>query len=342
MIPTMKTEALRGMIRAGLLLVLIAAFLSISGCRNAGRQQDSPVGLSTRTLLVDGLLRRYALYVPAAAGAGEAMPLVLELHGGGIYIEDLTGASGYKTPYKLWMDLADKEGFIVVYPQGLDGIYGKPTWNDCRGDNQVNSRANDVAFIASLLDAVASEWAVDRERVYVSGTSNGGFMALRLAQELSGRVAAVASVAAGMPAVPACSAPENPVSVLFMNGTDDNHMPYLGGYLSNPPDPAHGSVLSTPDSVRYWVEFNRVATDPLVHVFPDLDPGDGGIVERFTHVDGLAGTEVVLYRVNGGGHSAPSIRERYSALFERYFNRQNHDVEMTTELWQFFRDKTLH
>jgi polyhydroxybutyrate depolymerase len=193
-----------------------------------------------------------------------------------------------------------------------------------------------------LIDAVSSGWAVDQERVYVSGTSNGGFMALRLAQELSDRVAAVASVAAGMPAVPACGAPENPVSVLFMNGTDDNHMPYGGGYLSNPPDPAHGSVLSTPDSVRYWVDFNLATVDPLVHVFPDLDPEDGGIVERFTHGNGREATEVVLYRVNGGGHSAPSIRERYSALFERYFNRQNHDVEMTAELWRFFRDKTLH
>ncbi len=298
-------------------------------------------GLFTRQIIVDGVARRYAIYLPAERG-DTPLPLVFELHGGGVYIEDLTGASGYKTPYKLWMPLADKEKFLVVYPEGLNGAYGKPTWNDCRANCRVSSTADDVHFISTLIEVLSRTYQVDSNRVYVCGTSNGGLMALRLAVELSDRIAAVAAVAAAMPDSSECGSPREPISVLFMNGTDDNHLPYQGGTVGNPPNPDHGTVSSTEASVKFWVAFNQTDTIPRVKHSPDLDPDDGSTVTRFTYSNGREGTEVVLYRIAGGGHSAPSIKERYSALFEKYFNKQNHDIEMTSEVWQFFRDKTLH
>ncbi len=86
-----------------------------------------PEGLpSYHKITVDGVTRKYAIYAPEGLD-NSPHPLVFELHGGGIYIEDMTGASGYKTPYKLWMNLADTEKFIVVYPEGLNGAYEKPT-----------------------------------------------------------------------------------------------------------------------------------------------------------------------------------------------------------------------
>jgi polyhydroxybutyrate depolymerase len=240
------------------------------------------------------------------------------------------------------MEIAESENVIVVYPEGLNGAYNKPTWNDCRGDCIVSSNADDVHFIENLIDEISASHNIDQNRIYVSGTSNGGFMALRLAVELSDKIAAVAVVVAAMPAVSDCSQPNNPISVLFMNGTNDNHMPYNGGYLSNPPNPDHGSALSTETSVNYWIDFNHTDTVPVTYTFPDLDSSDGGIVKKFTYKNGDQRTEVVFYKVNSGGHSAPSIRERYSALFEQYFNKQNHDIEMTTEVWSFFKDKTLN
>ncbi len=311
-------------------------------CRQAtGNKQDAPRRLTTHRIVVDGITRRFALYLPEEAGR-DPLPLVFELHGGGIYIEDLTGESGYKTPYKLWMPLADAEKFLVVYPEGENGIYGKPTWNDCRANSRVSSNADDVQFISTLIDTISRFHPVDTNRVYVSGTSNGGLMALRLAVELSDRIAAVAAVAAAMPDSSECGQPQQPISVLFMNGTDDNHLPYEGGTVGNPPNPANGTVFSTETSVKFWTNFDHTDTIPQVFHFPDLDPDDGSTVTRFTYSHGREGTEVVLYRISGGGHSAPSIKERYSALFEKYFNRQNHDIEMTTEVWNFFRDKTLH
>ncbi len=321
------------------LIYIISAFLLFNCSKHNEPQIES--GLFTKTIFVDGLNRKYAIYIPENI-ENITLPLIFELHGGGIYIDDMTGKSGYKTPYKLWMNLAESEKFIVIYPEGINGSYNKPTWNDCRGDCIVNSNADDVHFIETLINEISDNYAIDQNRIYVSGTSNGGFMALRLAVELNNKIAAVAAIASAMPAVSECIQPYSPISVLFMNGTDDNHMPYYGGYVSNPPNPDHGSAQSTENSVNFWINFNHTDTVPITFTFPDLDSLDGGIVEKFDYKNGDQSTEVVLYKVNGGGHSAPSIQEQYSALFEQYFNKQNHDIEMTTEVWNFFKDKTLN
>ncbi|MCF6270584.1 MAG: hypothetical protein L3J41_12795 [Melioribacteraceae bacterium] len=320
---------------------ILLIFLSISCHKPVSIESPAEYGLFTKNIVVDEATRSYAIYIPKDLG-NSSYPLIFELHGGGVYIEDMTGESGYKTPFKLWMNLAENEKFIVVYPEGLNGSYDKPTWNDCRGDCIVSSDANDVNFIETLINNISADYNIDQNRIYASGTSNGGFMALRLAIELNDKIAAVAAVVSAMPAVSDCNLPNNPISVLFMNGTNDNYMPYNGGYLSDPPNPDHGSTQSTENSVNFWINFNHTDTIPTTYTFPDLDNSDGGIVEKFDYKNGEQGTEVVLYKVNGGGHSAPSIKEQYSSLFEQYFNKQNHDIEMTTEVWNFFKDKTLN
>ncbi len=325
--------------KSKLILFFIVLWMSGAKCHKSSGNRD--YGLFTKNINIDGKNRRYAIYIPRQSGT-LSLPLVIELHGGGVYIEDMTGQSGHKTPYKLWMELAEREKFIVIYPEGLNGAYGKPTWNDCRGDCNVSSGADDVRFIATLISKVEAEYNIDRNRIYASGTSNGGFMAQRLGIELNDKIAAVATVAAAMPAVSNCNPPSRPLPVLFMNGTNDNLMPYNGGTIGNPPNPNHGSVLSTPESVNFWVHFNQTDTIPQTYAFPDLDPDDGGVVQKFTYANGLNHTEVVLYKINGGGHSAPSIRERFSSVYEHYFNKQNHDIEMTAEVWNFFKTKRLY
>lgn len=318
-------------------ILLWIIILSMLGCRTT--KGTFKHGLITKNIVVDNTTRRYAIYIPEKL-PDSPYPLIIELHGGGVYIEDMTGESGHKTPYKLWMNLADSEKFIVIYPEGLNGSYGRPTWHDCRKNATVYSKADDVHFISTLIDEISASYNIDPHRVYVSGTSNGGLMALRLAVELSEKIAAVATVSASMPDKSDCNPPENPISVLFMNGTKDNHLPYNGGMLSNPPDPVHGTVYPVETSVHMWVALDQTDTQPVVYNFPDLDKNDGGTVTKYTYSNGLGGTQVVLYKINGGGHSAPSIQEQYSTVFERYFGKQNHDIEMTTEVWMFFKNKT--
>jgi len=91
--------------------------------------------------------------------------------------------------------------------------------------------------------------------------------------------------------------------------------------------------------VNIWRTIDQTDTNPDIYNFPDLDTEDGGTVTRYTYSNGIEGTEVILYKVSGGGHSAPSIKAQYSALYEQYFNKQNHDIEMTTEVWKFFKNK---
>ncbi len=323
------------------LIISIWLFLMVFGtvCYGHVKQKKNHIsGFVTQNIDIDGQTRRYAIYVPQDID-NLSVPLVFELHGGGVYIEDMTGESGHKTPYKLWMNIADTEKFIVVYPEGLNGSYGKPTWHDCRANAAVYSKADDVHFILTLINKISSSNNIDSNRIYVSGTSNGGLMALRLAVELSDRIAAVAVTAATMPDNSECGPPVNPISILFMNGTADNHLPYNGGMLSNPPSLKHGTVYSTKVSVHMWTSIDQTDTIPVVYKFPDLDTEDGGNVTKYTYSNGIEGTEVVLYKVSGGGHSAPSIKERYSWLFERYFGKQNHDIEMTNEAWNFFKNK---
>ncbi|NPA44240.1 MAG: hypothetical protein GXO49_01775, partial [Chlorobi bacterium] len=215
-------------------LLLISLFFFSCNKPNDSKEQET--GLFYKSISINNISRKYAIYVPKDI-EDISVPIVFELHGGGVYIEDMTGESGYKTPYKLWMNIADVEKFIVVYPEGLDGAYGEPTWNDCRGDCNVSSDADDVHFIDELINNISSKYNVNLNRIYVSGTSNGGFMAQRIGIELNNKIAAVASIVSAKPAVSECDLPVNPISILFMNGTDDNHMPFNGGYLSNPPNP---------------------------------------------------------------------------------------------------------
>ncbi len=322
-------------------LLLFFALNYISGCLKTVNNTDTPTtGLFTENIIVDGQSRRYAYYIPSNM-ADDPRPLVFSLHGGGIYIEDMTGESGHKTPYKLWMEIAEEEKLIIVYPEGLNGAYDKPTWNDCRANSSVSSTSDDVHFIRLLIDTLSARFSIDSNRVYSCGTSNGGLMSLRLAVELNDKIAAVAAVAAAMPDTSECTPPGKPMPVLFMNGTADSHLPYEGGTVSDPPKPEYGTVYSTEESVRIWTTLDQTDTIPKVYAFPDLDPADSSTVVRYTYANGVNGTEVVLYKVIGGGHNAPSIKEQYSRLFEQYFGHQNHDIEMVREVWAFFKNKTL-
>ncbi len=289
-----------------------------------------------KKITIDDIQREYEIYLPENLG-NSPEALVFELHGGGVYVKDLTAESGYKTPYKLWMNLADKENFIVVYPQGLNGSYLKPSWNDCRKNAQINSNANDVLFISKLIDKITRKYEIDSKRVFISGTSNGALMALRLAIEIPDKIKAVAATAGSMADVSKCKDPKKPISVMFINSTKDNRLPYNGGLLSNPPNQKHGSVYSVEKSVRIWRNLNKSAEKPTIRRFIDLDPSDESTVIAYKYSNSENGTEVVLYKIEGGGHLAPSIKERYSAFYEKLMGKQNHDIEMTTEVWNFFK-----
>lgn len=312
-------------------LLLVVAFAIFAGACSRG---STPRGLITdQTIDIDGVTRVYDLHVPAAQdGHPDQLPVVVLLHANRSSRDDITGRSRTTSPYARWLDLADIEGAILLIPQGVEGPEGHTGWNDCRRDGVGNPTTNDVSFILSAIDEVAEDHDVDHDRVFATGTSNGGHMAIRLAEEAPERFAGIAVIAAGMPANSQCTSADQPMSVLFMVGTEDPIAPFEGGEMASD----RGAILSAADSTSYWLDRNGVPNTPSVTAFADLEPDDGSTVERFDYPEGRDGTRVRIYRLNGGGHAEPSVAAQYRRIFERVVGRQNHDIEMAPEVWSFF------
>src|SRR4051812_40864226 len=168
----------------------------------------------------DAWQRYYHLYLPVNYNREQPIPLLLALHGGGG-----DGNSMIKLTNGEFNRLADEHNFMVCYP---DGIAKK--WNDGRFQALRGRSVDDVGFIAGLIDSLAGGYAVDVEHVFVTGMSNGGHMAYRLACDLYDQIAGIAPVAALMPdnLEQACK-PPRPMPVLIIAGTDDTLVPYRGG-----------------------------------------------------------------------------------------------------------------
>lgn len=171
----------------------------------------------------DGRTRTYHVYVPSDLDPAGA-PLVVALHGGTGWWLQFERSSGFD-------DVAELYGFVVVYPDGIGGGADETenrTWNAgiCCGQAALKG-VDDVAFVDRLIDVMEEDFAIDPSSVFAAGHSNGGFMAYRLACELSDRIAAVGLQAGGL-LVDDCN-PEQPVSLLHVHGSADTNVPIAGG-----------------------------------------------------------------------------------------------------------------
>jgi polyhydroxybutyrate depolymerase len=288
------------------------------------------------TLQHEGIDRYFDYYVPADL-PDEEVPLLFVLHGG-----TQSNDAAKIGPTAEFRDLADREKLLIILPNGTDsatgtsGPSGNFNWNDCRSDaGDAASTADDVGFISALIDWAEANYNIDPDRVYATGASNGGMMSYRLALELSERIAAVGAQIANQPANSECpSQPADPVSVLIMNGTADTvYMPYEGGQIVQ----NRGLVLSAEETRDLWRGI--LGTDPTPqHVeFPDIDSEDGGTVTLDLYSGGADGSEVAFYKVEGGGHTPPSIQHPLGDFFESLLGPQNHDIESAEQIWNFLK-----
>ncbi len=286
---------------------------------------------------IDGYKRTYDIFVPDSR-AKEQIPLVLLLHGHMGDADVMTGENGKRAPYKVWLSIAKREGWLLVIPDGEFGSDGYRGWNDCRANAKTNPPTDDVKFLNNLIGQIAKQYPVDMNRVYVHGTSNGGNMAYRLAQESGEKYRAVAAVVAAMPEQNKCKPTNYPVSVLIMNGTDDPILPYDGGRVGKREShkQERGSVLSTMDTVKYWLTYNSIKSSPEEKQLQDRDKKDGSTVVVKRYAGGTNNTEVMLYEVRGGGHTEPSLVEHYGRVYSWIVGKQNKDFEMAEAVWMFF------
>jgi polyhydroxybutyrate depolymerase len=294
---------------------------------------DRPDESTAQRFTHEGIERTYLVRAPA--NGKPPVAIVVMLHGHTGSADRLTGRSGKPAPYRQWNAIADREGLLLVAPQGVDGGDGKAGWNDCRADAQTNPHSDDVAFIGGIVTTLQRESRVASNRVYILGSSNGGQMALRMAIERPDMITAAAAIVASMPAQSECVAPTRLVPVLFINGTKDPLMPFEGGNVANDAF-QRGSVLSTPASVDLWAKLPGAAPSSEVTPMPDLSTGDNSRVFRETHAMRHGQPAVMLYRIEGGGHVEPSRKERYPRWLSRWLGAQNADIEMADAVWAFF------
>jgi polyhydroxybutyrate depolymerase len=266
-----------------LCLAIVLLVAACSSCTTGlSRTTAAPSG-DERSITVDGRERTYRVRVPE--GADGPLPVLFVLHGGGGNGEQVERQTGLT-------EAAAGAGFIAVYPDGT-GRTSLLTWNsgNCCGYAR-SEDVDDVAFVSAVLDEVLADFPADAARVYATGMSNGGMMSYRLACELSDRIAAVAVVAGALNV--ACE-PREPVSVLAIHGTADQHVRYEGG-------PTRAGVeqrtdASVADSVGFWTSHDECPAPP--------QENRDGAVTVTSHGPCSAGTRVTLYSVDGGGHAWP-------------------------------------
>ncbi len=292
-----------------------------------------PVGLKTgnygRDIKHGGLDRNYEMHVPTQAPPPTGYAVVLVFHGGGSY----TGAIRYESRMD---EVADRHGFIAVYPAGTtkrrfptDRLL---TWNDGRQNTDGSANpVDDVGFTAALLDDLAKFLPVDPTRVYAAGYSNGAQFTYRLVKQLPQRIAAIATVAGQRGPDEFFRPPDRPVSVMQFAGLEDKVGPYRGG---SPARKVEFVTVLKPvtEVVREWAAHDGCPPQPAARTI--------GSAEELVYGPGREGSEVILWTLKNGGHTWPSGNVLPNAAAE--LGNINRDIFAADLMWEFFKKHPLN
>jgi polyhydroxybutyrate depolymerase len=308
-----------------ILLLLVAVGVGFYWGTGPSLRCEAPVwgaaqeGWSARTVVSGGRERCYHLYVPPGYDPARPAPVVLSLHGFLSNPDSQAWISG-------WHELADREGFLVAYPQGTSW---PQRWN--AGVTWGTGAVDDVQFLLDLIDDLSAVAAVDRSRVYVNGFSNGGGMSVLVACKAADRVAAIGSVAGAVVNLLLDCTPSRSVPVLAFHGTADPIVPYEGGDMHGRPLREAAELTKAPiyfvgveEWVAAWAAGN--GCDPTPEAVPSRGDVRGA---RYTGCDQDAG--VILYAIHGGGHTWPG------GAPIPVVGKTSRDIDATEELWRFFQ-----
>jgi polyhydroxybutyrate depolymerase len=281
-------------------------------------------GDSFGTLRASGRERTYLLHVPPAYDGAGRLPLVVVLHGG-------TGNAPVTAVMTGMSQTADREGFVVVYPNGTGLLNDRVlTWNVLFGFGYaLRNHVDDVGFIRALIEDLARCYAIDDRRVYATGISNGGMMTYLLGSTCADILAAIAPVAGAIAARPnprseyvVFPPPSRPLPLIAFHGRQDRLVPYLGGKGTGMVNAVYAPVSY---SVEAWVGWNGCAPQPTVITSPN-----GNVVTE-TYAGYAAGATVELVTINNGGHAWPGGM-RYPGGVE-----PSRDLSANDMMWRFFK-----
>ena len=313
----------------GALLVALTYFLSaavIAGQETPAQAQKLGSGDHALAVRVGDLERHYTVHIPPRYENRRSIPVVMMFHGAGGTAKGAIRQTG-------WTAKADEAGFLVVFPEATPPDPRKPArfrgnpqiWNDGSGRGHAGRRnIDDVGFVSALIDDLASRFAVDPERIYVTGFSNGASMAFRLGAELSSRIAAIAPASGHLwlkePRL------ERPVPLIYIIGTEDPLNPLEGGEVSAPRGRARSRKPPVRDSVLAWAKLDGCRLEPAV--LYDKDE-----VKGIAYAPCNGGSEVLFYTIEGMGHTWPGGKSR---LPEWMVGKTSDKIKATDLIWEFF------
>lgn len=336
-------------------LLIIVAVLVVVGVavglqKLATRQQisledTSPIVSRTHSL-ANWPDRPYKIYLPSNYKSLGELPIIMVLHGGGSNSaeqEKLTCPAGDLKSPKCLTKLALNRNFVVAYINGTltPGTKDVRTFNAgggqkgfrCVSTYACNNGVDDVAYVEALINDMVAKYGVSRQKVFATGMSNGAAMSHRLACQLPGGLAAVATVGGEnqFSTLQVC-APSKPVSVLMIHGTQDPAWPYAGGEAGLVGD--KGLMKSAPDSAADWAKINGCGAVSQSAIQDDV-PSDKTTVGKEVYGGCNNNASVVLYTVFGGGHTWPQGNQY---LKEPLIGTTSQEISANEIILNFFRD----
>ena len=301
------------------LLIAVAALAACSFDSPIENTEASPPegeGVFGSFVWSGGLQRTYEIFVPPPmVEQVGTLPLLIFYHGGastGRAFQSITRLD----------DIAGRERFVVVYPNGFGT---EQSWAVGSGLTLADQLGiNDVLFTSTLIDHISEELPIDQNRVYVAGFSQGGMMTQTLACRLDNRIAAVLSVSATphQAFTQGNCFPNRSLPMMLIIGTEDPSFPWNGSSVT----------LSVQNMVAFWAQKLNCDINPVVENLPDAED-DGTTVVRDTY----DGCDLILYTIEGGGHTWPGS----SVAFDPVFGLMSREINASEVIVEFMLRHTL-
>lgn len=279
----------------------------------------------------ENLERNFLFYIPKKPNPN-GFPIVFVLHGGGGTGEGMI----YLTRIS---EVAERDGFIVVYPNGLEN-----RWNDGRGITRFltdQRNTNDVQFFRDMTRHFKSNFRVDDQRIHVVGLSNGGFMAQRILCEASDLFASGFSIAATTSVYLSKECKLNePISIGFIFGKKDDIIPYSGGTilvptsqeLNSPRLPA-GESISFLQSLEVWKK-RLGCENESIHNIDSLKKRRDKDILKYTYQNCRRNSLLDGYLIESGGHFWP---HGFYYTNESKYGYLTQDLDATKVVIDFFK-----
>ncbi|MBS1988865.1 MAG: hypothetical protein JSS83_00020 [Cyanobacteria bacterium SZAS LIN-3] len=181
----------------------------------------------TETMQIEGRQRSFTVHVPPSYDKSKPMPMMILASGMSQTAKDVEEMFHANK-------LADREGFIAVYPQSVNWFDVKDlrTWETGNGLVLPGQKAGDVKFMGDIIEATKRQVNVDPQRIYMTGLSNGGMLTYTTASALSGTLAGIGILSSTMSGKE--PQPKAPLSLINIHGTADSIIPY-NGLTDTPP-----------------------------------------------------------------------------------------------------------